>query len=375
MMILVFLLNLFICKIVAECDDDEKWITMEIDEVSNMKETIEYSKSVKIINSCSFDINLGFTGGFAGEKKDGKCSDSNKSSDRDRCFHYLENYPKNLGSNKEWYTELYSNDQVVTSGNIWATKPEMYKFSCYQGDCKPWVGPTGPITKAEFTLVNFPGIDYYDISTIEGANIPISMYPTDGIKSSDPFWCEVSGSCEWKYDIGEEYMTYYLVSDASGSKCNNQWDCKSDEVCGSSFSDSYVVGVCGKHVGYSSAHVHCMAGSVGKPFECEKYKDVIGCSGEYSLSGYSQETGPVCGCMDTEDYLKYGMDIVSSHKCINKDDTWMKKSLPFLLHLKRGCSDAYNYAYSDMTSTYVCKEAKDYVIEFCRGDSEENFFL
>lgn len=369
--------SLLISQILAECDDDQKWIEMEADMPNKepQVENLDYSKSIRIINSCSFDLRLGFTGGFAGNTIDGKCSDLNKSPDRDRCFHYLNDYPKNLKSDEEWYTEIHSTDDIVTSGNIWATVEDMYDFSCYQGDCKPWVGPTGPITKAEFTLVNYPGIDYYDISSIEGANIPVSMYPIDGQKTDDPFWCEVSGSCEWKYDLEEENMVYYLVSDASGSKCKNQWDCKSDEVCGSSFSGSYQVGICGKHVGYASAHVHCMAGSTLKPFECEKYKDVIGCSGDYSLSGYSQESGKVCGCMDEEDYLKYDIELNSSHRCKSKDLVWLEKSLPFILHLKRGCSDAYNYAFSDFSSTYVCKDTKDYVIEFCRNDSENNFFI
>ncbi|CAN0392879.1 unnamed protein product, partial [Hapterophycus canaliculatus] len=44
------------------------------------------------------------------------------------------------------------------------------------GYCPPSTGPTGPVTKAEFTLVD-TGVDYYDVTSIDGVNLPMEMKP------------------------------------------------------------------------------------------------------------------------------------------------------------------------------------------------------
>ena len=340
-------------------------------------ENNDYSKSIRIINSCSFDISIGVTGGYSGTYENEKCPGRNQLNNGDMCFHTLKDHPKELESGESWYVEITPDsdqEQIVTSGNVWATKTDMYDFSCYQGECKPWVGATGPVTKAEFTLVR-DGLDYYDISTIEGANLPVSMYPLNTETSeSDIFFCGKAGSCKWEYYVDDNEI-YLLVSDGSGEECTSHSECDEDEICGTSFSNEYRVGVCGKHVGFSSAHLHCNAGSKGYPFICDDFHDVISCKGDYNLSGYSQKTGKVCGCMDDVEFEKFHIDAQGSIECVNKDNTWMERSFPFLVYLKRGCPDSYSYAYDDHTSTYICPNPKDYIIEFCPDDSESNFFI
>lgn len=251
------------------------------------------------------------------------------------------------------------------------------ELACPSGKCTPWVGPRGAVTKAEFTFSK-SGIDYFDISIVEGANIPISMYPSDVLPDpNDRYMCGVAGGCPWDFDPEPEIKKYVTQIDKSTKvenvECDKDTDCSSGEVCGATFDKSPpTYGVCGTFNGYASAHVSCLSGSTGAPFFCEDNSDVISCMKDYNLSGYNQPPGTkVCGCID---WLEMGIDAPTHVPCETTDKNWEEKSLPFLKFLKKGCPLSYSYAFGDFTSTITCSTSRVYTIEFCPNDSEKKFF-
>lgn len=329
-------------------------------------------KHLEILNSCSFDVELGMTGSDKGPSKDGKCRQNQVLNGNGRCFWYLD-LPATLSPGKKWAVKLESEDDHLFSGNVWGVRSGQMSLSCPSGSCSPWVGPTGAVTKAEFTFSK-SGTDYFDISIIEGANIPVAMFSKDvGPDPMDRYKCGIAGGCPWTFDPEPELRKYVTqVRTKDSKKCNMDSECTNDEVCGMTLEVSPpTYGVCGDFNGYASAHVSCLSGSTGPPFFCETNSDVISCMGEYGLSGYNQAPGTrVCGCPDWE---SLGVDAPTHDPCKTSDKNWEEKSLPFLKFLKRGCPLAYEFAYSDMTSTVTCS-AKVYQIEFCPEDSEANFF-
>ena len=96
--------------------------------------------------------------------------------------------------------------------------------------------------------------------------------------------------------------------------------------------------------------------------------------GEYSKnSGYTPglvQGTTVCGCADWE---SMGIDAPPKFPCIVSDPMWEDKSLPFLKFIKKGCSNAYVWAFDDSSSLFT-SESQEYTIEFCPEDSEANLF-
>lgn len=360
--------------------------SLSVDEVVASKPSVKFepdveieggSKRVIIKNSCSFDVEVGVTGS-AEESPNGSPNGNGSVCPRNQidngngvCFWDLEP-PDVLKSGKDWYVDLTSDTDHLISGNVWGVREGFMKDVCPSGKCDPWVGPKGGITKAEFTLSK-DGTDYFDVSIIEGVNLPISMYPMDGTPDpEDRYTCGVAGGCTWDFDPGPDLEKYVTLVNDPGGVCDTSADCD-NLVCGATFDTSPpTYGVCGEFNGYASAHLSCIAGSIGPPFFCESNHEVISCMGDYSLSGYNQPVGTkVCGCPDWE---SMGIDAPPIAACSTSDKDWEEKSLPFLIFLKQGCPMAYEFAYSDMTSTVICSTAKVYTIEFCPDDAEGSFF-
>ncbi|KAJ1687679.1 hypothetical protein LUZ63_019069 [Rhynchospora breviuscula] len=72
------------------------------------------------------------------------------------------------------------------SGRMWARThcgvDSSGKFSCATGDCGAQrqcnnAGGIPPVTLAEFTLQGADGKDFYDVSNVDGFNVPISITP------------------------------------------------------------------------------------------------------------------------------------------------------------------------------------------------------
>ncbi|ACH46762.1 putative thaumatin/PR5-like protein [Feldmannia species virus] len=337
------------------------------------------SRHLTILNSCTFDLALGVTGGNEGPAKESATCPLNQMfhEETDNCFWHLEGSPKVLLSGASWETDIHEVKNHLFSGNVWGVKEDQFDSHCRGGECMPWRGPGGSVTKVEFTFIP-NGIDYYDISVIEGVNLPVTMSPDSGDKDlENKYICGVAGGdCSWDFkpdhDL-EKYLTL-VTANGDGSTCETTVDCpRAGDVCGTYDKEH---GVCGELNGFSSAHSNCIAGATGYPFHCELYGDAISCSGRYHLSGYNAHVYTssdhrVCGCPDWEEM---GVNAPPVSPCRSSDETWEERSLPFLIFLKRGCPSAYEFAYSDMTSTFSCPTSSGYTIEFCPGDSEERFF-
>ncbi|KAH0938564.1 hypothetical protein HID58_006025 [Brassica napus] len=78
------------------------------------------------------------------------------------------------------------------------------KFSCATGDCGSGTlecsgsGATPPATLAEFTLDGSGGLDFYDVSLVDGYNVPMLVVPQGGSGqncSSTGCVVDLNGSC------------------------------------------------------------------------------------------------------------------------------------------------------------------------------------
>ena len=330
------------------------------------------TRTIVVKNSCSFDLHLGFTGGFAGSAPCTKNQVEDELSGR--CFWSLD-FTEGLGAGEHFSTTIDHGDDdglVLFSGNVWGTRD--IDGICANDLCNAWTGPVGSLTKVEFTfLVGDNSVDFINVSMVDGgAYLPVSMKP-EGFEKVDSDGYEFPGDCAWDFDPGEDFMYLVEVQDGDGS-CMSHDDCSDRHVCGVSFAESEPrYGVCGTHVGYSNALANCMRGSTSPKFECEKYFDVYACQGEWGNSGYTPglDVEHVCGCTSFPDIpgLQY------SFPCVNSDDVWTKVALPWAYFLKRGCPSAFTYAYDDSASSLFTFEASSYEIEMCPGDSENSFYI
>jgi len=354
-----------------ECDCSTPAPTAEFVTTSPTATTAkEETRTIAIKNMCSFDVDLGFTGGFAGSAP----CDDNQEEDMggDRCFWSLD-LPDLLEAGEETLVEIYgAENDVVWSGAIYGLKSPYIDEAC-PGGCSASKGPSGTVTLAEFTMLANPTLAYYDISNVHGANIPTSFGPTNAVEGNDIYRNGVAGGeCSWEFEPPEEYRKYLIeVKNAHGS-CSSDDECYAGEVCGASFSgDTPVYGTCGELFGYLNSHTNCIAGSHGYPFFCEDFHDLYGCAGQYSESGYSMgvtSAEHVCGCSDYSD-----LGIPSSFPCVNSNPLWTEKVLPWIMYVKEGCPSSYVFPFDDSTSTFT-SSSDNFEITFCPGNSEEKFF-
>ncbi|XP_042491127.1 thaumatin-like protein 1 [Macadamia integrifolia] len=88
---------------------------------------------------------------------------------------------------------------VGWSGRLWGrtlcSEDSTGKFSCVTGDCGSEKiecvggGAAPPATLAEFTLDGAGGLDFYDVSLVDGYNLPMLIQPQDGNGGN----CSVTG--------------------------------------------------------------------------------------------------------------------------------------------------------------------------------------
>lgn len=114
------------------------------------------------------------------------------------------------------------------------------------GNCISSQGFQQPATQAEITMAK-QNIDFYDVEIINGVHIGVSMNPTNGAMTTNPYTCgnpgskypksDKAGGCSWKMD--PPFNDYQWVT-AGGEHCSIKTDCKvQGDTCGISFNPGH----------------------------------------------------------------------------------------------------------------------------------------
>lgn len=261
--------------------------------------------------------------------------------------------------------------------------------------CLPGRGFGQPATQAEFTFAK-QSPDFYNLTVINGMNIPVSMAAMDPPTTADPYRCGAPGSNVARNQIAACNWTPvppsndYIWVKAGGKACTNDDVCTAPEKCGLSFNpgeSSPMRKTCGKQLGYWTANQICaMQPSYGAPFNCQQRlrspQDDLMLHNLYACtrlgSCYQDSaTSRCCGCSNWNDI---GLPVPGSpwtKQCVNTNPDWKSNVETKLAWLKRACPSTYTYPYDDMSSTFVCQVMKDnggkqvnkvdYQITFCPG--------
>jgi hypothetical protein len=274
-----------------------------------------------------------------------------------------------------------------------------------------------PTSKAEFTLVNSQ--DTYDITAINGINIPLEMRPTtDQVLAPTPishdpnlkyYWCKEAGavtvpetpdrSCPWSFDRMNHSIGMALVQhQASARVCGPTQPCPLGQTCGIAYDSSQgVVGVyqeCGTPLSGSWTAVQICAAigynnaNLQKEKVSPELKRSLDCQGEggvnralFQCDGHGSCYDPAadatcCGCPEwPEEYKPFGGNPGDlAHKCYNTNREWLRIAYPWLPYVKHACPTMYSYQYDDVTATFTCSSvrtgapetnATNYTITFC----------
>jgi len=367
------------------------------------------TRSLSVRNSCPEPVRVGFT---AGAIPSTSCSTSTDcpssgvcSVDTKLCYYpsFLPGGFLDLQKGEIRNLNISVNKGDLYSGAVFvSTGCNTYQNSCETGICRDkscalTAGAVGPHTRAEFTF-DPAHVDFYDISLMHGANVPMSMIPSCGkVEAGDSYSCGPAGSVTGSNTLSKCTYGYNAISDSSNilfvaaPDLSNLQSCSSDSQCNTAASGlrcglaagrdptglptADVVKVCGKVVGMWSSDEVCVytAGQyAADPYTCNKgvshgtYTDLYGCSGAYVSSGYqpNQPVDTVCGCYNWESAPS------DAQKCVAANPEWLTVAYPWVKMIKDMCPTAYSYAYDDMTSTFTCAGGNaegdlTYEIEFC----------
>jgi hypothetical protein len=403
------------------------------------------SRTVTFLNQCSFPVWFSLNGGQLTSSptcsSDAQCpTGTSCSSVNNKCF--WKNYAPNGSGGGSTPYELAANGGTNTvtipltsadpnvqwSGNFSASLGCDNSSSCSQASCgnsggttacAAGVGFSQPATEAEITM-NISTSDSYDVETINGFHIPISMTPGPFVTPNN-YVCGVPGaftagngfgSCNWQ-NAAPPGNGYYWVT-SGGAACNiSSPSCSSaSQICGL---DSSLNQVCGNFLGYWSANQVCslpnVPAQVSSFFQCttplaglsssvsfpsgSTLYDLMACAvpkGDVQPtynSCYLTYSGvpannelPCCGCIDwwtvsginanpnTQSCTQSGQSTPQTdpvwNQYIQNQVAWMKKS----------CPQAYTYPFDDKSSSFTCtntlpgeSNSVGYTITFCEGNS------
>lgn len=290
--------------------------------------------------------------------------------------------------------------------------------SCQSGDCGSAlacpVGSSGqsPTTLAEFALL--PGdstYDTYDVSQVNGFNVPVSIAPSQDVDPTPPAgfadaqpWCGSPGcasatdcpgqagpcgftsdftSCLCGWGLNEDTcpdplqavwpMTCTSDADCGDSSkcdlstvpatctCRRDAQCPGDSTCGINTNIDGKKRVCGTYVGCVSSSDSCTADKRlkqnlpdGTPFSCKRFKDAYDCTGNLAGSCYtSGASSDCCGCPSWSVGGNAGPFPVTNG-CQASSPRWTRVVEPLVEPYKNACPTAYSFQYDDPTSTFNC---------------------
>ena len=295
------------------------------------------------------------------------------------------------------------------------------------GYCTAYQGPKGPVTAAEFTFQS--NMDFYDVTTIGGVNVPVEMKPTGmtpatGMSGSSAYyWCGNAGGimagntnlsdCSWMYNFtsisqgamsADQSVFFTLVAkSANNTNCASDSDCPAGEVCGTlqdldpfgGPGNQLFPGRCGRFIGLWTSDGIC-AWSSGfnvstqfpntEPLRCMTsagqgsgtFSDLYQCAAQYGTSGYTDPSpgscnvDAICGCPV---WNNSGINAPATSPCQCDNPTWQSSSLPSLEPFKRACPTSYVYPFDDKSSIFTCNDGtptntQGYTITFCPGGTQ-----
>lgn len=296
---------------------------------------------------------------------------------------------------------------IVASGNFFA------QLSCdVNDDCLSDGNKATPATRIEYTLVN--GNDFYDVSYINGMNVPAVMVPMPSTsldyEPGDPYRCMAAGgdaqtmqaiasfqqkngiagnselqpfACTNDYDatyIGELVGLNFVSSPpASPTTCTAASDCTSGAVCGLSL--GAVTGqagatlgqlTCGQRLGYWSYTQLCAANpsfaSTALDVDCSDAQTLAyaECTNQTGVSDqgpgrscFNSNTttkGDTCCGFESWSFGGKAQPMALDQSAVAGVDTtfWTTNILPVVKTMKAGCPLAYSYQFDDPYSTFTC---------------------
>ncbi|MEM7360787.1 MAG: thaumatin family protein [Pseudomonadota bacterium] len=317
-------------------------------------------------------------------------------------------------------------DDMVVSGKLYA------KFSCsVNGSCLSDNSKGTPASLVEFTLQN--NNDWYDVSYINGINLPMSMEPvlanTLDYQSDDPYRCMGAGAdaatmnnifafqktnslpsnadllpfaCTNDYSStydGTAQTGYNFVSASSqAAACSLTQACTSGLSCGLTLDEVQNGGtntVCGNRLGYWTYAQLCSANSSytnsDLSVDCASTSDYAYalCENQSGLA----DTGPGRSCFNANTtssgdtccgYADW-QNSAGSSQPMGKGDSavagvvttsWTSAILPSITPVKENCFLAYSYQFDDPYSTFTCAttgqglNAVSYDLTLCPGGND-----
>jgi hypothetical protein len=385
------------------------------------------NRRVEIVNKCDRPMVLQSTGGnseWPCPCPEGMTCDP----DLNQCFFDFPE-PENgwsiaAGSS---LTLLTPNKAIKQKNTAWADWSGKFQFVPDDSDggpippafcpgllhCPTYTGLVGDATTVEFTLAPH-GPDYYDVSIINGANIPIEFGPDDKFNhvseadsnSTKGYNCGTAGALVqrdsrlsnalWKYELTmagyDDISPLMNQVDGGHGACTSQADCAAPYVCGqvanrvkNPLGEGYypttnISMECGNWIGLWSGTQLCVwTGNTYKspaPFEglidCETDAHWFGCDGPEPMATSCYQDIPFgsecCGCPNWEEVL--GIKVPTNDKdCQGHSESWLTKVLPWDKIFKEACPTCYVYQYDDETSTFTCQSAESHADEKVFNDA------
>ncbi len=307
-------------------------------------------------------------------------------------------------------TSVDGSDAIVASGKFYAQAACDINDSCLSDNTMG-----APATMIEYTFQN--NNDWYDVSYINGMNLPAVMYPVPATsldyQQDDPYRCMAAGSdaatiqtildfqkqnhikgnsALQSFACENDYASTFTGSltgfnavypaDGSTTNCTSASDCAgkaAGATCGlsvKSVKDSSTTLTCGDRIGYWTYAQFCALNSnyanadLGIDCSDDKKRAYALCTNQKSVSDQgpgrscfnSKTTHPKDTCCGYEIWTAGGktQPMSPGSAAVSEVDTsfWKTNILPAVQRIKDGCHLAYSYQYDDPFSTFTCATQK-----------------
>ncbi|XP_057849232.2 pathogenesis-related thaumatin-like protein 3.3 [Cryptomeria japonica] len=185
---------------------------------------------------------------------------------------------KQLDQGQTWTFDVAAG---TTQGRVWARTGCSFnasgRGSCQTGDCNGMLSCQGygqmPATLAEYALNQYMNLDFYDISLVDGFNVPLSMTPT----SMDP---NCKGRIACLSDINSQCPSDLKVTGGCKSTCDryntSEYCCTgaSENTCGPTDYSKFFKGQCPQAYSYAkddaASTFTCPSGTNYKVVFCDE---------------------------------------------------------------------------------------------------------